>query len=109
VQGISFAEEDILYFDGTNWTMFLDMSDVISHVDVDAFTLLEDGSVLLSFDNHEWVPGVGSVDDSDIVRFVPTSTGNQTAGTFSLYFDGDAHGFGNERIDALAIGPVPAP
>ena len=107
VQGISFDEEDILFFDGTNWTKFLDMSDVISHVDVDAFALLDDGSVLLSFDNREWVPGIGSVDDSDIVRFVPTSTGNQTAGTFSLYFDGSDVGLSesDEDVDALGITP----
>jgi hypothetical protein len=107
VQGISFDEEDILFFDGTNWTKFLDMSDVISRVDVDAFALLDDGSVLLSFDNREWVPGVGSVDDSDIVRFVPTSIGNQTAGTFSLYFDGSDVGLSksDEDVDALGITP----
>ena len=107
MQGISFAEEDILFFDGSNWTMFLDMSDVISRVDVDALALLDDGAVLLSFDSREEVPGVGSVDDSDIIRFVPASTGSQTAGIFSLYFDGSDVGLSksSEDVDALGITP----
>jgi hypothetical protein len=47
------------------------------------------------------------VDDSDIVRFTPTSTGMNTAGTFSWYFDGSDVGLttDSEDIDALGFAP----
>ncbi len=55
------------------------------------------------------VPGVGPVDDADIVRFTPTSTGTNTAGTFSMFFDGSARGLDSENssedIDAIAFLP----
>jgi hypothetical protein len=63
-----------------------------------------DGSILLSFDSASFtVPGVGTVEDSDIVLFTPTSTGTTTAGSFSWYFDGSDVGLttNNEDIDGL--------
>jgi hypothetical protein len=45
------------------------------------------------------------VDDSDIVRFTPTSLGNTTAGTFSWYFDGSDVELttNSEDIDAFDV------
>jgi hypothetical protein len=45
------------------------------------------------------------VDDSDIARFVPTSLGSATVGTFSLYFDGSDVGLStnNENVDAFDV------
>jgi hypothetical protein len=31
---------------------------------------------------------IGAIDDSAIVRFIPSSTGASTAGSFSVWFDG---------------------
>ena len=111
--GVSFNDEDILAYDtgsGT-WSMFLDGSDVglsgSGARDVDAFYLMDDGSVLLSFVAATTIPDVGSVDDSDIVRFTPTSTGTTTAGTFSWYFDGSDVGLTSNGEDVDAIGFAP--
>lgn len=109
--GVSFADEDILAYDtgsGT-YSMFFDGSDVgmggAGALDVDAFHILGDGSILLSIVSASTLPDVGSVDDSDILRFVPTSTGTNTAGTFEWYFDGSDVGLSAnaEDIDAIYI------
>jgi len=43
--------------------------------DVAAFYLMTDGSILLSLTGATTIADVGSIDNSDIVRFVPTSLG----------------------------------
>ena len=50
---------------------------------------------------------MGAVDDSDILRFTPITLGANTAGAFSLYFDGSDVGLSDdaEDIDALALLP----
>lgn len=89
--------------------MYMDGSDVglsgSGARDVDAFHMMGDGSILLSFAGATTIPDVGSVDDSDIVRFVPTSLGTSTAGTYEMYFDGsDVELTTNgEDIDAVAV------
>lgn len=98
------------YDTGTGtWSMYFDGSDVgIGSTDVIAFTILSDGSILMSFHSSTFnVPGVGTIEDSDIVRFYPTSTGTTTAGTFEWYFDGSDVGLttNGEDIDAIAISP----
>ncbi|RMG95501.1 MAG: carbohydrate-binding protein [Chloroflexi bacterium] len=108
VSGIGFADEDILaYNQGTGtWSMFFDGSDVgVGGGDVDAFTILSDGSLLLSFNGSRNISGVGNVDDSDIVRFIPSSTGANTSGTFEMYFDGSDVGLttNGEDIDAVTV------
>ncbi len=109
VGGVSFADEDILAHDpdsGT-WSMVFDGSDVGLTRDVNAFALMPDGSILLSLDGAASVPGLGTVDDSDIIRFVPASLGPNTAGTFEWYFDGSDVGLSadGEDIDAIDFAP----
>ena len=109
--GVSFADEDILVYDtGTGtYSMFFDGSDVglsgAGARDVDAFHILDDGSILISIVSASTLPDVGNVDDSDILRFVPTSTGTNTAGTFEWYFDGSDVGLttNGEDVDAIHI------
>ena len=59
----------------------------------------------MSFNTTTSAGAAGSVDDSDIVRFYPTSTGTTTAGTFALQFDGSDVGLttNGEDIDAIAV------
>jgi hypothetical protein len=66
-----------------------------------------DGSLLLSFDSSITVTGLGTVDDSDIVRFTPTSTGSNTAGSFAWYFDASDVSLttDNEDVDAIGFAP----
>jgi hypothetical protein len=102
--GVTFRDEDILSFDGTSFQMFFDGSDVgVGSRDVDAFALLDADSLLLSFDAGLTIPGLGLVDDSDIVRFNATSLGTTTAGRFKRYFDGSDVGLttGSEDIDEI--------
>ena len=111
--GVAFSDEDILSYDtGTGtWAMYIDGSDIglsgSGARDVDAFFIMPDGTVLFSFVSATTIPDVGSVDDSDIVQFTPTSTGTTTAGTFSWYFDGsDVELTSNgEDVDAIGFAP----
>ena len=108
IGGTTYRDEDILRFDlGTStWTLFLDGSDIgLSGTDVDAFALLQDGSLLLSLSSARSLANLGLVDDSDILRFVPTSTGSNTSGTLSLYLDAsDVNLASNgEDIDSISL------
>jgi hypothetical protein len=66
-----------------------------------------DGSILLSFVGATSIPNVGSVDDSDVVRFVPTSLGTTTAGTYEWYFDGSDVDLTTSGEDVDSIGFAP--
>lgn len=105
VGGVAFNDEDILAYDMTTglWSMYFDGSDVGITGDVNAFSVLPDGDILLSLDAAATVGSLGSVDDSDIIRFTPTSLGDNTAGTFSWYLVGASVGLttNNEDIDAI--------
>lgn len=108
--GVSFADEDILAFDTVTqtWSLFIDGSDVglgVSGADIGAFYLDSDGSILLSLNQTVILPNIGSVNENDIVRFVPTSTGSDTAGTYEWYFNGSDVGLtgSNGDIDAIAF------
>lgn len=109
VGGVAFNDEDIIAYDtatGT-WSMYFDGSDVGVTTDINAFTILSDGSILMSFDTTTTAGAAGSVDDSDIVRFYPTSLGTNTAGSFTFFFDGSDVGLttNNEDIDAISVSP----
>lgn len=108
IGGVAFDVEDVIArnHDTGVWSMVLDLSDVgLAGENVKAAHRLDDGSWLLSFESTAQVDGVGNVSSNDLVRFVPTSTGTTTAGSFELYFDGSDVGLssGNESIDAVAV------
>ncbi|SDI17099.1 hypothetical protein SAMN05428952_11031 [Nitrosomonas sp. Nm132] len=112
---LSFGREDILRYDihTDSWSLYFDGSHAgLGSTDINGFHLLADGSILLTFQAVTLVPGVGSVDTMDIVRFIPASLGeNNTTGTFEWYFKGANVGLGpssqasGERIDALSFLP----
>lgn len=108
VSTVRYRNEDIVVYEPTTgaWSLYFDGSDVgLSNRDVDAFALTTDGRLLLSLDAPHHFPGLGNVDDSDIVAFIPTRLGEQTAGRFVWYFDGSDVGLSSsgEDIDALAL------
>lgn len=109
VGGVTAENEDILFFDGTGFSLTFDGSDVgIAGFRIDAFAWIDSTSLLLSFDVAGAVPGVvGTTDDSDLVRFDATSLGSNTAGAFSLYFDGSDVELtaGSEDVDAVELLP----
>jgi CSLREA domain-containing protein len=104
--GVGFRDEDIVAYDlnTQSWQMVFDGSDLGVTKDVDAFVFLADGSLLLSFNAPTDVPGLGKVDDSDIVQFTPTQLGSATAGNFALYLRGADVGLTTDGEDIDAIG-----
>jgi len=107
---ITFADEDVLIYNtgAGSWTMHFDGSDLgITTNDLDAFYQLSDGSLLMSFVRAQDIGSLIGVDDSDIVRFIPTSTGDTTAGTFEMYLDGSDVDLatGGEDVDAVGFAP----
>jgi hypothetical protein len=108
IGGVASSDEDILKFDGTNWSLFFDGSDVgVGGPDLFAFTFLDADSILMSFTATVTVNGITAT-PQDVLRFDATSLGSTTAGTFSLYFDGSDVGFEdttNEKIDSLSLLP----
>ena len=108
INGNTFADEDVIAYDARTgrWFKFLDLSDLgLGNREVDAVHRNNDGSFLLSFNQDFNLDGLGFLDDTDIVRFVPSSVGRNTAGTFERYFDGSDVGLaaGSEDIDAISI------
>ncbi len=70
---------------------------------IDAFTVLRDGSLLISTTGLVSVPGaVGA--GTDLLKFVPKTLGATTTGTWSAYFRGASVGLSTttENIDGVA-------
>ena len=111
VGGVSFADEDILAFDiaTSSWQMYLDGSDIglngSGSRDINAFTFMDDGSLIFSVLGATTLPDVGAVDDSDLIRFVPIAYGPSTSGSFEMYFDGSDVGLtqNGEDIDSVSL------
>jgi hypothetical protein len=111
------ADEDIVEYNPTSntWSLLFDGSDVgLGGFIIDGMARTAAGDILLSFSAAGTVGGMtggpgGSttLDDSDIVRFVPASLGANTAGSFVFHFDGSDVGltYNNEDVDAIAIAP----
>ena len=100
------TDEDVVSYDevtGT-WALEFDGSDVgLGSFEIDGLAVLPGGDLLLSFRQSGTVGGV-STDDSDVVRFTPTSLGTTTAGSFSLYFDGSDVNLTSNGEDVDAVG-----
>ncbi len=99
------SDEDIILLSGGMWSMVFDGADVGVTGELDAFHFIDADSILFSLAASATLPGAGLVEDRDIIRFDATSLGTNTAGTFSLYFDGSDVGLGSsgEDIDALDV------
>jgi hypothetical protein len=96
-------DEDILFFNGTTWSMIVDGSDVgLGGTDVEGFYIVDANTILLAVSNPVTL-GSLAVDQFDIVQFDATSLGPNTAGSFSPYFDGNDVGLtaSGEKIDAF--------
>jgi uncharacterized protein YjiK len=97
-------DEDIVYFDGTNWGMFFDGSDVSVTGEVDAFHIVDGNTILFSLAAAAPIGALGTVEPADIVQFDGTF-GPATAGTFSLFLDGSAVGLdtSGENVDGVDV------
>ena len=108
--GLTVENEDIVAFDGTDFSLFFDGSDVgLAGTNVDSFGVIAANEILLSFSSPETIPGItGTVEDSDIVKFTATQLGDTTSGTFELFFRGSDVGLSptSEDIDAIDLHPM---
>ncbi len=104
--GVAFEDEDVLTYNTSTgaWAIHFDGSDVgLESGNMDAFSRLGDGSLVMSFTDARTITGLGTVDDSDLVRFIPTSLRTTTAGSFVWYFDASDVGLStnNEDVDSI--------
>ena len=104
---ISVQNEDVVLYDASEdaYQLVFDGSDVgLANAEIDALAVLGEGDLVLSFQADEKVPGVGKVDDSDLVRFTG-DLGSDTDGTFSVYLDGSDIGLdhADEDVDAIEV------
>ncbi|NEN91157.1 MAG: hypothetical protein F6K48_20510 [Okeania sp. SIO3H1] len=110
--GVSFRREDIVEYNlaDQSFSKFFDGSDVgLNGFRIDAFEVLDNNEILFSFERPRNINGIENVvDDSDIVKFTPTSPGDNSSGSFELYFDGSDVGLtkGGEDIDGLSVDPL---
>ncbi len=104
--GLTLGPEDIISFENGNFTRYFDGSIFgLTGLEIDAFDIISDSQILLSFSASTNIAGVGTVDDSDLVLFTATTPGDNTAGTFELYFDGSDVGLttSNEDVDSVTL------
>ena len=107
INGIEYRNEDIVVFDGGGLKTYFDGSDVdLDDIDVDAFDVIGDKEILLSFSTPATISidGVDTkVDDSDIVKFMGTEMGETTEGSFEMFFDGSEFGLIDDLQDIDAV------
>ena len=93
--------------DGT-WSMYFDGSDVGlvgGRSNIDALAIISDGSLIMSLRGPMDLEGLGRVDDSALLRFLPTSLGSDTQGEWQLLFGPEYSDFrgSGEDIDAVTV------
>ncbi len=103
VPGVSgpYDDADIYFWNGSAFSRYFDASvaGLAGNANVDSLHVVDADTFYVSFNRNAGtnVPGLGSVDDSDVVRY--------DAGTWSLYFDGSDVGLtvDDEDVDAFDI------
>ncbi|MCW2768127.1 MAG: hypothetical protein JWO11_4086, partial [Nocardioides sp.] len=94
-------DADIYTWNGTAYSRSIDVSaapyNLPATANVDGFDRVDATHFYLSFSADTTVPGLGAVQDEDVVYF--------NAGTWSVYFDGTARGLtdANEDVDAISV------
>lgn len=90
------------YFDGSDVELTTDSEDV------DAFAVVS-GTLYISTLGDPSVTGLTGLRDEDLLTFTSTQLGEQTSGSWSLYFDGSDVGLGDtdeEDIQGVYIDPA---
>jgi subtilisin len=104
LSGQTFENEDIVSWNGSAFSMFFDGSDVMSSgVVIDGFAVVSSNDLLITLAGSATISGLGSVDDSDILRFRATSLGANTTGTWTMYFDASDVGLTTDAEDVDGI------
>lgn len=112
VPGLSYRDEDIIAYDSVTglWSLVFDGSDVgLGNNDIDAFAFVPGPGgtpqLLLSVEKDFTLNGFGAVDDADILKFIPSSYGPTTTGSYVIYFDGSDVDLNSsdEDVDAISF------
>ncbi len=92
-------DEDILFYDGTNFHMFFDgsMAGLPGNADIDALHVVDEDTFYASFAGATTaqtvvIDGI-TYDDEDVLLY--------DAGVWSLYFDGGANGLADHNIEDI--------
>ena len=108
--GIAVGKEDIVACSpvelgdhtSCNWHLIFDGSDVGLSSAIFAFDVLPGGRILMELEVDQFLPGYRErVSAKDLILFTPTAIGQDTAGTWSLFLDGDK--FTSRHWDALSL------
>lgn len=100
-----YKNEDVIAFDPATglFTIIFDGSVCgLADANLDDFDLLPNGNLIFTLRTQFTIPGLGEVDDSDVIEYTPDPAG---CGTFTLRLRGSDVGLtrGAEDIDALGI------
>ncbi len=102
VPGLDFADEDLVLWDGSSFSLFFDgsansLTDNGENIDAMHILDLATGSFIFSTTGAGNVPGVGGFNDEDLILWNGSS--------FSKWFDGSDHGLNSsgEDIDAVHV------
>jgi len=106
VDGVPFNDQDILlnYLGTSDWEMFFDGSTFGINKNLTDFTFDAAGCLLMTFNGNQKI-GATTYKPQDVAQFCPSTPGDYSAGTFSMYLDGSDVGLttGGEIIDALEV------
>jgi FtsP/CotA-like multicopper oxidase with cupredoxin domain len=92
-------DADIYFWNGSAFSRAIDATvapySLPTGANVDGFDRVSATSFYMSFNGQVSVPGIGNVQDEDVVFFNGSS--------WSLFFDGSANGIGGTDLDAISI------
>lgn len=92
-------DADIHFYNGTAFSRSIDVTAITNPLpggaNVDGFDRVDATHFYMSFTGTVSVPGIGNVQDEDVVYY--------NAGAWSLYFDGSARGLSGTDLDAINI------
>lgn len=91
-------DADIYFWNGAAFSRAIDVTAITNPLpggaNVDGFDRVDATHFYMSFNGQVTVPGIGNVQDEDVVYY--------NAGTWSLYYDGSVNGI-TSNVDAISI------
>ena len=92
INNVVYRNHDVIGYNiqSRSWSMVIDGSDIgLSGTDILSVNALADGSFVFTINSITNIANLGWVDQGDILRFIPTSLGDDTTGRIEKLFDID--------------------